>query len=148
MAVQFDLITPVVIVGILMLMVVTMQSFMQESSAETRIITQNQAEVSIAMQILQEEIKSLTSISTVTDSTFRYVTAALDTVLFYRQGENLAIRRRSPGNPADTLFVNVGLTAIQFSVQSNGGLAPFFLRLRLDSQNSATQRDFYLRNLN
>lgn len=148
MAVQFDLITPVVILAILMLMVVTMQSFMQESSAETRIINQNQAEIGIAMQILQEEIKGLTEVSAVTDTTFRYVTAALDTVLFYRQGENLAIRRRSPGNPADTLFYDVGLTAIQFSIQSNAGLAPFFLRLRLDADNSATQRDFYLRNLN
>lgn len=148
MAVQFDLITPVVILGILMLMVVTMQSFMQESSAETRIINQNQAEINIAMQILQEEIKGLTEISAVTDTTFRYVTAALDTILLFRQGENLAIRRRSQGNPADTMFVNVGLTAIQISVQSDGGLAPFFLRLRLDAANSATQRDFYLRNLN
>ncbi len=139
---QFDLITPVVILGILMLLVVGLQQFMQTSSAETRFINRNQAEIGIAMQVMQEELKGLTSVIAINDSVFRYTTATNDTVRVFRLSARLAVLRNG-----DTLFYDVGLTDIQFNLISDSGEAPFFLRLRLDAENAATQREFYLRNL-
>lgn len=144
MGTQFDLITPIVIVGILMLLVLGMQQFMMETSAETRLINRDQADISIGVQLVQEEIRGLTSIETITDSTLVYATAASDTIAIRRMNGELQIIR----NSTDTLSYDIGLTDIQFTLLSDSGVAPFFLRMRLDTDVAAVQRDFFLRNVN
>lgn len=143
MGTQFDLITPVVIVGILMVLVVGMQQFMMETSAETRLINNEQAEIGIGVQLIQEELRGLTSIVAITDSTIRYATATADTVSIRGWNGDLQIIRN-----ADTLSVDIGLSDIEFTLLSDAGVAPFFLRMRLDTDEAAVQREFFLRNLN
>jgi hypothetical protein len=144
MGTQFDLITPVVIVGILMVLVVGMQQFMLETSAETRLINRDQAEIGIGLQLVQEELRGLTDIETLTDSTIVYATATTDTVAIRRMNGELQIIR----NSSDTLKFDIGLTGIDFTLLSDSGAAPFFLRMRLTADGAAVQRDYYLRNLN
>jgi hypothetical protein len=144
MGTQFDLITPVVIVGILMVLVVGMQQFMMETSAETMGINRDQAEIGIGVQLIQEELRGLTSIEAITDSTLVYATAASDTISIRRMNGELQIIR----NSTDTLRYDIGLTDLGFTLISDAGAPPFFLRMRLDTDVAAVQRDFFLRNVN
>lgn len=144
MGTQFDLITPVVIVGILMLLVLGMQQFMMETSAETMGINRDQAEIGIGVQLIQEELRGLTTIEAITDSTLVYATATSDTIAIRRMNGELQIIR----NSTDTLRYDIGLTDIQFTLLSDAGVAPFFLRMRLDTDVAAVQREFFLRNVN
>lgn len=147
MAVQFDLITPVVVLGILLLLMLSLQQFMSETTAENRQIHLNHAETAIAMQIVDEQLRGLDQIVAITDSTLRYVTAADDSVRMWAAGTALVVRRVPSGGTAVADTFDVGLEQLRFTLRDTGGAAPFFLMVRIGTEKSVTEREFYLRNL-
>lgn len=93
MGIQFDLIIPPVIVGFIILALFSINTFMMETSVENRLSHEMQTFADNTVILLQDELRTLDSIESLTDSTISFATTKKDTIKIYRQGRNLNITR-------------------------------------------------------
>jgi len=159
---HLDLILPPIIVGILIVIIITINTRMMESQVESRVTHEMQQFANASLSVLQEEIRDLGSVIAITDSTLRYLSSTNDTVSIFRINRDLMIRRRVfGGGAADTSVYAARLSSLRFTIFSLGSNGATMLRVRVESRstgaeqldNSPTnflafaERDFYLRNL-
>lgn len=95
MGIQFDLIIPPIIVGFIILILFRMNSFMMSTSIDNRLSSEMQNFADATVILLQNELRTLRSIESMTDSTIRFSTTELDTIEIYKEGRNLNIATKS-----------------------------------------------------
>ncbi len=144
---QYDLVISFIVAGMLVLLVLSMQIFMVETTAETSAIHTTQARINVGMQRLHEEVRGFDRLIQLNDSVLVFGTAAGDSVRIGRTGSRLVLHRTPAIGAARTDTLELGLTDTDFRITDTAGAAPYFLRIRLDAQGTAIQRDIYLRNL-
>jgi len=162
MNVHLDLILPPIIVGILIVIIITINTRMMESQVESRVTHEMQQFANASLLVLQEEIRDLESVIAITDSTLRYLSSTKDTVSIFRLNRDLLIRRRVfGGGSADTSLYPARLSSLRFTMLSLGTNGAGMLRVRVESRSTDAEqladsptnfiafaeRDFFLRNL-
>jgi hypothetical protein len=162
MSTYLDLLIPPIIVGILILTILSLNTRMMESQIDTRLTNEMQQYANAAMSAIQEELREVDTVISLTDSTFSYLNATLDTVRIFRQGRDLMLRSRSSaGGAADTTMFPARLTSLRFNTVPLGPSGPTLLRVLVESesigseqmsgspyrQRAFAQRDFFLRNI-
>jgi hypothetical protein len=162
MSTFLDLLIPPIIVGILILTILSLNNRMMESQIDTRLTNEMQQYANAALSAIQEELREVETIVSLTDTTFRFLNASRDTVSISRQGRDMLLRiRPSFGGIADTTVFPARLTNLQFNTILVGPSGTTLLRVRVESESIGTeqlagtpsrqrafaQRDFYLRNI-
>ncbi len=162
MSTYVDLLVPPVIVGILILAILSLNNRMIESQVDSRLTNEMQQYANAALSAIQEELREVETVISITDTTFSYLNANRDTLRFFRQDRDMLLRFRSAaGGVADTTFFPARLTDLRFNTVSLGPSGPTLLRVRVESESVAAeqvsgspyrqrafaQRDFYLRNI-
>ncbi len=158
-----DLILPPIIVGMLLLMIVSLTGRMSESQIDARLNGEMQQFANVALSALQEELRHVDEIESISESELRYQTIDGDLVSITHQGRDLLVSRKRPNvNIPEVMRLPARLTAVRFQMiqlQANG---PNLLRVYVESesvanekqtnspsrQRSYAQRDFFLRNIN
>lgn len=138
MAVQMDLIIPPVIVGLLIMAIFGVNSFILESSVDTRLQNDMQTFAETSTKILQEEVRGAVDIlrpssASTADSVLRFVHFTGDTIRIQRAGQSIAVIRE--GSAADTISYPLSLSAIQFDLEPNG-MNPFYLNIQLQTESN------------
>lgn len=95
MNIQLDIILPPIIVGILIVIIIRVQSAMLDNQVESRLFYELQSKANSCMIIIQHEFRDVKAIIEITDSTFNYINVDSDTVHIYRNNQNLNILRIS-----------------------------------------------------
>ncbi len=163
MNVQLDLILPPVVVGILLLLVLSLNTRMMESQVDHRLQTDMQAYANSAMDAMQERFRDIQTVLAVTDTTLRYVSVDYDTVNVFRRQRDLLFRslHGGPGGAPDTTVVPARVSDLRFNMILLNPDGPAMLRVRVESRSLATEevagspsrqrgfaeREFYLRNI-
>ncbi len=162
MSAYLDLLIPPIIVGILILTILTLNNRMMESQIDSRLTNEMQQYANAALSAIQEELREVETVVSITDTTFSFLNANRDTLRFFRQDRDMLLRfRSSAGGSADTTVYPARLTDLRFNTISLGPSGPTLLRVRVESESIAAeqvsvnpsrqrafaQRDFYLRNI-
>jgi hypothetical protein len=160
MNVQLDLILPPIVLGILLVLILSLNRMMMESQTGNRLNHEMQLFANTALLVLQEELRDLDEVVTITDSTLVYLTPARDTVRIRRDLRDLVFIHTA-GVASDTTRINARLANLNFNQFLLHGTGPMMLRVRVETESSVDQeiggtlaryrafaeRDFYLRNL-
>lgn len=161
MNVQLDLILPPIVVGILLLLVLSLNTRMMESQVDNRLQADMQTFANSAMDAMQERFRDIEEITAISDSTLSFRSITGDSVSVRRAGRNLLLLTYPAGlSPADTQEVAARISRVQFTTLF-GANTPPRLRVRVESRSLAAEevadsptrqlgfaeRDFYLRNL-
>ena len=133
-----------------------------ESQLDARLTNEMQQFANAALSAIQEEIREVELVTSITDSTFSYLNASRDSVKIFRTDRDLLVRTRSSaGGVADTVFYPARLTNLRFNTVLLGPSGPTLLRVLVESESIGTEqilsspsrqrafatRDFYLRNI-
>ncbi|HET6528452.1 MAG TPA: hypothetical protein VFG39_06845 [Balneolaceae bacterium] len=94
MGIRFDLIISSTIAGVIILMLFRVNTFMMETSVDNRLIHEMQNFADATALLIQNELRSLESIESLTDSTIRFATTEQDTIEIFKQGRDLIILRK------------------------------------------------------
>jgi hypothetical protein len=162
MNVQLDLILPPIVLGILLMLIVSLNRMMMESQTGNRLYHEMQLFANTALLVLQEELRDVNEVVTINDSSLVYLTPNLDTVSIRRDHRDLLlIYNDAAGGLADTSRISARLANLTFNQFLLNGTGPMMLRVRVETESSVDQeiggtlvryrafaeRDFYLRNL-
>ena len=82
MGVQIDLIVPPIIVGLLIILIFNVNSFILETSVDNRLTNDMQTFADVSVDVVQEEIRGLRELNYggISDSKFTFVNIQQDTV--------------------------------------------------------------------
>lgn len=144
--VQLDLIIPPVIVGLLIIMIFRVNAFMLETSVDTRLQTDVQMFADLAVDILQEETRTLNQIMEISgDSTsIRFVNIARDTISIKQVERALEIVHTDFNTAAkDTTNYASNLSNIRFSLETNDELVTLFLRIKVETESAPGQQALF-----
>lgn len=162
MNIQMDLILPPIVIGMLILLILTLNNTMMESQNSNRLAHEMQSFANNTIQLLQEELREIQTVVVAADTLLRYVTFTNDTVSVFRTNRNLTFQRRVPAGTVTLTQVPARLTDIRFTMFTLGGVdGPPFLRVRVEtasveneevsgtpgSLRAFAEKDFYLRNI-
>ena len=137
-----DLYIPAFIVGLLILMIFSINAFILETSVDNRVQDEVQMQSTLAIQVIGEELRGLESIVAEPDDQLRFVTFAGDSVIIQRSNRNLEILRWSPSTGlTDTTSFNLNLTNLLFSSQPDSVMFNFanFLRVNVETTSRVEQ---------
>jgi len=159
MSVLLDVVSSAIIAGIIILLLVNIQSTMLESNVENRILQEMQGIADVTAKLIQEDVKRLVEFKELTDTTIRFKNTDEEIITFERSGKSLRIYREFPdgSDPVERLE-NVFLQSLQFETVNLPGASHALLRIRVlseienvinESGNliALAQRDVLLRNL-
>ena len=115
---NLDIVLPSIIVGIIVTMILGFQMLIMESSVESRLQTEVQANSSQALEIIREEMRGVHEILSPPDNSLVFSTFTGDSVMVSRSGRNLVIQRYSVNTQTTTSVEHpLNLTDLQFSTQ-------------------------------
>ncbi|MDG5767687.1 hypothetical protein QA596_09440 [Balneolales bacterium ANBcel1] len=144
---QADLIIPPILVGLLVLLILRINVFILETSVESRLHTELQSRSSVALELIQEQVRDLDSFLAEPDTLLQFRTASGDHVAIERAERNLQIIRH-PFNPItnshgapDTTSHPMSLSDLRFLAQPDTidfNFAPF-LRISLETESRPDQ---------
>lgn len=166
MNVSVDLIVAPVIVGILLSMIVSLNRSMLTSRTEETVTQQLQIRANNAILVIEDEVKHLREIKSVSDSTLSFVeqtsSSAVPTdVVITKEGDNLKVTRTpsSGGSPTEQTYY-LKLDSILFEETVHGTSSAPFLRVsvitksdaderlvKTKGQKASAERQIYLKNL-
>jgi hypothetical protein len=136
MAIQFDLIIPPVIVGILTIILFNIHSFMMETSVDNRLNNDMQTFADLATTTLQEELRMIDQIVEFNPDNLRFVTTNRDTVGIRRINRYIEITRFDAATAGrDTLIVSANLSNLNFQLEPVGSPTPSFLRVQVETES-------------
>lgn len=159
---MFDIVFPSIIVGMLLSLILGIQFMMVESSVETRVTQDLQGFADIAVQVVNNEVRSLNQIVELTDSTLIYSNTQGHQVAIKRENTDLKVLKTANG---DTVSINkhaLRLENVSFETVTVTGLDDVILRVRVITTSTPSMevgnrthrhrafahKDIYLRNLN
>ncbi|TVP98971.1 MAG: hypothetical protein EA359_17630 [Balneolaceae bacterium] len=135
-----DLIIPPIIIGLIIILIFRVNSFIMESSADNRLYTDVQTFAEVAATVIQEELRTLDHFVQVQQDSIRYVTTLRDTVSMTRNGRNIEIIRYDMINAGyDSVMVPASLSGIQFTLEPQAAAVPTFLRVRVETESEPGQ---------
>ena len=162
MAILTDIVLPSIVVSIIISLIFGVNVLMLESSVETRVTQELQGFADLTTLVIQEEVRDVHEIVSLSQNLFAFKTANSDTVLIYGQGRDLVIERRSGTEQPNIKSHNVRLSELNFSTAMVIGSIP--VRIRVDVFTESTPEEevgnkthrikayssteLYLRNLN
>lgn len=162
MNIQMDLVLPPIIVGTLILLILGLNRLMMESGSDARLSKDMQQFANTALLVLQEELRDLDTIVSITDSTLTYRAVNTDTIrIFQDDREMILLRSNAPASLQDTTRYAVRLANLRFVLTQLDITGPFMLNVTVTSESLPQEaaginppryrafatRDFYLRNL-
>lgn len=148
MGVQIDLIIPPVIVGLLILVVFQLNSFIMETSLDNQLTNDMQTFADVTSRVIQEEVKMANQIvnptdPAVADSVLRFVSVTTDTITIQRSGRNLEIISKSSVSPSipDTVIYPSSLSSLMFDLERKpvGEPIPYFLNVEIQTETDPDQ---------
>ncbi|MCH8558132.1 MAG: hypothetical protein LAT84_09930 [Balneolia bacterium] len=159
--IQADLIVPPIVAGFLMLLFFGVKSFMMETSIDSRVTNGMQETANIVVDVLQEELKQISSIEEIdsSGSLVRFVNTKQDTVTIRKIERKIELITRRPLiEQPDTLTYDVSLEALGFVMESATFLRVMVSTASLPEQHARrngsdevsrgfAERRIYLRNL-
>lgn len=167
MNVQIDLIIPPIIVALLIILIFRLNSFIMESSVDSRLINDVQTQANVAMDVIQEELRGIDSSPiTISQDTIRYSKFS-ETAGVINSRDFMIVRDSNNGQlkihfqdlitgDPDSLTYAFNLSAIDFTspqahilrvrVQAESNPEQH-VRFRNDDQTvrAVSERDFFLR---
>ncbi len=159
MSVLLDIVSSAIIVGLIVLLVLNIQSTMVESNVENRILQELQGIASVTVDLIQEDIKNLVEFKELSDTTIKIKNTDGEILIFERVDKSLRLYREFPdGSEPVERLENVFLQSLHFETLNLPGASHALLRIRVtceienvmnESGNllAAAQRDVLLRNL-
>lgn len=144
MGVQIDLIIPPVIVGLLVILVFQLNSFIMETSRDNQLTNDMQTFSETASRVIQEELKMANQIvrpsdPSAPDSILRFVSVTTDTVTVQRSGRAIEIIRKSSSSPSipDTILYDLSLSSLRFDLERKpaGEPIPYYLNVEIETES-------------
>lgn len=149
MGIRMDLIIPPIIVGLLIIMIFRVNSFVMETSVDNQLNNDMQMFADVTSKVIMEEVKTAGNIIEPTDpdtssSVLRFIVENIgDTVKVEMKGKNLAIIRKSAISPSipDTVIYPSSLSYMQFDLvrKPMGEPIPYYLNIQLETESNAGQ---------
>ncbi len=145
MGVQVDLIIPPVIVGLLVIVVFQLNSFIMETSLDNQLTNDMQTFAEVTSRVIQEELKMANQIVTpadpaTPDSILKFVSVTTDTITIQRSGKNLEIISKSSASPSipDTATYPSSLSALMFDLERKpaGEPVPYYLNIEIQTESN------------
>lgn len=144
MGIQIDLILPPVIVGLLVIVIFQLNSFIMETSTDTRLNNDMQMFAELTSRLIQEEVKLADDIERPTgafnpDSVLVFLNVAQDTVRIQRSGRNLeVIHINSVTAVPDTVIYPSSLSSLEFEMVRKPVTEPsaYFLNARIETESN------------
>lgn len=159
MSALLDVVSSAIIAGIVILLLVNIQSSMLESNVENRMVQELQGIADVTVKLIQEDIKRLVEFEELTDTTIRFKNTDEETITLERVDKSIRIYREFPdGSEPVEQLENVFLQSLQFETVNLPGASHALIRIRVvceiedtfEQTNSLiafAQRDVLLRNL-
>lgn len=157
-----DLLIPPVILAMLIGMIFSTNVLVMESSVENRVTFDLQSRANNTLLIVQEEVRGLRELLTVTDDTLQYISFERDTVTITKQNRNMVLTRRSTDgtSPAEELYP-ISLGQLTFSLPGLSTGSSRILKVKVVTESlpeqeavrrnfrykAVAEREIYLRNL-
>ena len=138
MGVQIDLIVPPIIVGLLIILIFNVNSFILETSVDNRLTNDMQTFADVSVDVVQEEIRGLRELNYggISDSTFTFVNIQQDTVSIWADRGALKFRKHGlTTSPADTAIYPGYLKSINFNLEPENVVNPNFLRVKITTES-------------
>lgn len=144
MGVQIDLIIPPVIVGLLILVVFQLNSFIMETSTDNRLTNDMQTFAETASRVIQEEVKMANQILQPADpdtpgSVLRFISVTTDTITVQRSGRAIDVIRKSSVSPSipDTLSYPLSMSSLMFDLERKpaGEPIPYYLNVEIETES-------------
>jgi hypothetical protein len=144
MGVQIDLIIPPVIVGLLIIVVFQLNSFIMETSIDNRLTNDMQTFADVTSRVIQEEVKMANQIITpadpaTPDSILKFVSVTTDTITVQRTGRVLEIISKSSVSPSvpDTIVYPLSLSSLIFDLERkpSGEPIPYYLNIEIETES-------------
>lgn len=145
MGVQIDLIIPPVIVGLLIIIVFQLNSFIMETSIDNRLTNDMQTFAEVSSRVIQEELKMANQIITpadpaTPDSILKFVSVTTDTVTVQRTGRVMEVIRKSSVSPSvpDTIFYDLNISSLRFDLERKpaGEPIPYYLNIEIETESN------------
>ena len=162
MSSYLELLLPPIVVGVLILMIVSLNHRMMESQVDARLTSEMQQYANAALSAIQEEVRSVQVLGTVSETEISFVSTANESVRIYRNGRDLLVMKQPlPQGAAKTTAYPARLSDIRFGIVEVDSSGPTLLRVYVESESTTgekvasspfrqrayAQRDFYLRNI-
>lgn len=162
MGATMDLLIPPVILAMLIGMIFSTNVLVMESSVENRVTFDLQSRANNTLLIVQEEVRGLRELLTVTDDTLRYISFERDTVTITKQDRTMVLSRKSPdGTPAEEELYPISLGELTFGQPGLGTGNSSILQVKVVTESlpeqeavrrnfrykAVAEREIYLRNL-
>lgn len=148
MGVQIDLIIPPIIVGLLVIVVFQLNSFIMETSLDNQLTNDMQTFAELSSRLIQEEVKRADQIITpadpaIPDSILQFVSVTTDTITIQRSGKNLEIISKSSISPSvpDTIIYPSSLSSLRFDLERKpaGEPIPYYLNVEIQTESDPDQ---------
>jgi len=145
MGVQIDLIVPPVIVGLLVIVVFQLNSFIMETSVDNRLTNDMQTLADVTSRVIQEELKMANQIlnpadPATPDSILKFVSVTTDTITIQRTGKNLEVIRKSSTSPSipDTITYPSSISSVMFDLERKppGEITPYYLNVEIQTESN------------
>lgn len=148
MGIQIDLIVPPIIVGLLIIIIFQLNSFIMETSVDNRLNNDMQMFADLSSSLIQKEVKTATDIITpvnenTPDTVLKFfIENVKDTVWVQRSGRNLEIIRQSsiPPSIPDTVIYPSSLSSLEFDLERKPGdnpiKAPHYLNVKIQTESN------------
>lgn len=139
MAFQPDLVVPPVVIAFLILMILGVNSLIMESSIDHRLTNDMQTRASLAVDLVQEEVRGLERLLQEPDSTLRFFTFTGDSVVISQRDKNLKIiRKERLSGIADTVYYHLDLRDIRFAAYPDTVMYDYadFLKVNARTQSN------------
>ena len=119
MGIQADIMIPPIIIGILIIMIFTVKSFILDTSIDNRLNNEVQSQATVSLDVIQEEVRGLKEFQSAPGASLRFVRADSDTVMIDQVNRDLRIIT-APGpisleTSADTTYHALNIANLQFS---------------------------------
>jgi hypothetical protein len=159
MAILLDSILPSIIVGFLIMIIANINMRLMNAQIENRVSSEMQMFSNTAMDVIQEEVRSLIEIEQIVNPhKLRFENADNEIVEIYRHNRYLVVKKTRNGNTDSTSHF-VRLSSLEFQLLSQNDLSFLESRVQTNALESeyisesnyqiaaVTKRNFFLRNL-
>ena len=142
MGIQADIMIPPIIIGILIIMIFTVKSFILDTSIDNRLNNEVQSQATVSLDVIQEEVRGLKEFQSAPGASLRFVRADSDTVMIDQVNRDLRIIT-APGpisleTSADTTYHALNIANLQFSTDEAYNFADH-LRVHVETESRPEQ---------
>ncbi len=143
MGVQLDIILPPIIVGLIIIMIFRVNSFIVETSNDNRLQNDMQLFAEAAATVIQEEIRQISGDVEISGDTLFYSRIAngkAGTGSITKDNRNIRIIRQMEDTPADTSIIHANISDLTFNLEfPEPSASHAFIRIRVVTESLPEQ---------